>query len=146
MLEMRPGQPDDQTLISTMMRQMYSSLEMIYTPGVEAAVAKILADPALGRIWLLKHAGQVIGYATLSRWFSTELEGWTAYLDELWIEPQWRGKGLGSQVIAKLIAQCRADGLRTLRLELEDWNEGAERLYQRQGFKTEPRKLMTKWL
>lgn len=145
-IELKAGQPDDHELITGMMRQMYSALEMNFTPGVAAAVAQMLAEPALGGIWLLTREAEIIGYATLSRWFSPELEGWTAYLDEIWIGPDWRGQGLGSQAIAALIHQCQTQGMHTLRLELEDWNEGAERLYQRHGFKTEARKLMTKWL
>lgn len=145
-MSLKAGQPDDHALITGMMQKMYAALEMNYTPGVAAAVAKMLAEPALGGIWLLVYDEQVVGYATLSRWFSPELEGWTAYLDEIWIGPDWRGQGLGSEAIAALIAQCQAQNMHTLRLELEDWNEGAERLYQRHGFKTEARKLMTKWL
>ena len=145
-LALQPAELQDLNRVTDMMQQMYAALEMRYTPGVEAAVATLLAEPALGRIWLITSDAQLSGYATISRWFSPELEGWTAYLDELWIDPAWRGQGIGSAAIEALVAQCRRDGLRTLRLELEDWNDGAERLYARHGFKTEARKLMTKWL
>ena len=145
-LQISPGQPADHALITDMMQTFYKALEMNYTPGVSVAVAQMLGDPQLGHIWLLKQADQIVGYATLSRWFSPELEGWTAYLDELYIAADFRGRGFGSRAIALLLDHCRTEGLGTLRLELEDWNTDAERLYLRLGFVTEKRKLMTRWL
>ena len=46
----------------------------------------------------------------------------------------WRGRGIGSALIAGLLAEARARGLRQVRLEVTDANPRARALYERQGF------------
>lgn len=146
MIHLHTAQIDDLELILKMMLTMYGELKMNFTPGVAKAVEQMLQDSQLGEIFLIQVAGNTIGYATLSRWFSPELEGWTAYLDELWIQAESRNHGLGTEVIHALVAQCQNQDLKTLRLELEEVNTKAQQLYQRLGFVAEARKLMTRRL
>lgn len=145
-IHLHTAEINDLELLLKMMLTMYGELNMNFTPGVAKAVEQMLTEPQLGEIFLIQAEGQTIGYATLSHWFSPELEGWTAYLDELWIQAESRNHGCGTEVIHALVAQCQEKDLKTLRLELEDWNTKAQQLYQRLGFVAETRKLMTRRL
>ncbi|MDO9527013.1 MAG: GNAT family N-acetyltransferase [Gemmobacter sp.] len=52
------------------------------------------------------------------------------------VHPDWRGRGLGSAMIAELAAHARASGYDCVRLEVSDDNRRAKALYQRLGFQT----------
>jgi GNAT superfamily N-acetyltransferase len=78
--------------------------------------------------------------------FSIEFGGKDALLDELFLLPQFRGLGLGSEAIAFAISLCKQDGVAALHLEADHFNERAHDLYLRLGFKDHKRHLMTKWL
>lgn len=75
--------------------------------------------------------GQTAGYSMVTKTFATEAGGLTLWLDELYVRPEFQGKGLGSQFIRQL--KSRTDAKR-IRLETEAENFGAQRLYKRYGF------------
>ncbi len=145
-IHLHTAQISDLEQILKMMLTMYGELNMKFTLGVAKAVEQMLSEPHLGEVFLIQAEGHTIGYATLSRWFSPEREGWTGYLDELWLQPDSRNRGWGTEVVHALIAQCQDQGLKTLCLELEDQNTKAQQLSQRLGFVSEARKLMTRRL
>jgi ribosomal protein S18 acetylase RimI-like enzyme len=57
-----------------------------------------------------------------------------AYLLGVYVDPAWRGRGLGRAVSAEVIGWARTRGLRRLLLHVADWNHGARRLYESLGF------------
>jgi GNAT superfamily N-acetyltransferase len=71
------------------------------------------SDEALrGRnIYVAEIAGQTVGWAALVP------KGDVCWLDDLWIDPSWIGKGVGSQLWRHVAALARAQG--ALRLEWE---------------------------
>ena len=60
------------------------------------------------------------GFVLLSKTFSQEAGGVSVTIEEIYIDPEYRSRGL------------------RLRLEVEDYNEGAKRLYERMGFELLP--------
>ncbi|RMF67932.1 MAG: GNAT family N-acetyltransferase [Cyanobacteria bacterium J069] len=61
----------------------------------ENALKTLLEDPKLGGIWLICCENQVIGYIALCMGYSIEFSGKDAFIDEFYIKPDFRGKGLG---------------------------------------------------
>src|SRR5690606_39231866 len=55
-------------------------------------------------------------------------------IDGLFVAPEARGTGLGSNLIATVADHARAQGYRQLRLEVVDTNLRAKALYHRLGF------------
>lgn len=122
--------------------------EGITTPGpaVEAAVRQLLGRAA-GRVWLmLDESGGIGGYAVLTFGFSLEFEGRDAFLDELYVEPAFRGRGWGTAAIEFLARAADELGIRAVHLEASRSNARAAELYRRLGFREHDRFLMTKWL
>jgi len=58
-------------------------------------------------------------------------------MDGIVVDPDYRGKGIGSQLFAHLIEYGRAEHYATIRLDVVDSNPGARRLYERLGFSEE---------
>src|SRR6185503_17258985 len=75
-----------------------------------------------------------------------EVAGRFALIDELYVTPDRRGGGIGSQVLKQIEQHARGAGIRAIRLEVERMNLGAWRLYRKHGFEAHDRRLMTKWL
>jgi ribosomal protein S18 acetylase RimI-like enzyme len=79
--------------------------------------------------------------------WSLELGGRDAFIDELYVKPARRGRGLGTLALATAEAAARRRGVRALHLEVDVTNETARRLYQRVGFRLRERyQLMLKRL
>jgi len=113
--------------------------------ALEAALARLLGDPALGGVWLVERAGAVIGYALVTFGYDLEFGGRDAYLTELWIDPEARGAGAGGEVLDLLAPVLRALGVGALHLQVRPENP-ARRLYERRGFVASPRVIMTRRL
>jgi GNAT superfamily N-acetyltransferase len=72
------------------------------------ALAALAADEPLGRAWLVRQGERPVGYAVLTWAFSVEGGGREACLDELYLVPEVRNRGLGRRVLALLEAEARA--------------------------------------
>src|SRR5262245_60817380 len=98
------------------------------------AMSELLAKAQLGSVWLIVVEGAARGYLALCYGFSLELGGRDAFLDELYIEPAWRNRGLGSRALACAGDVARAEGICALHLEVRRDNADAQRYYERLGF------------
>ncbi|WP_405339931.1 GNAT family N-acetyltransferase [Ruminococcus sp.] len=75
------------------------------------------------------------GFVLLSKTFSQEAGGVSVTIEEIYIDPEYRSRGLATEFFEWLKAQ---PGIMRLRIEVEDDNEGAKRLYERMGFELLP--------
>lgn len=110
------------------------------------ALTDLFADPDSGGIWLIQVDGATAGYVVLTICFSLEFHGRYGLVDELFIEEQWRSRGIGSEALGFAEEQCRVRGLKALRLEVDRKNVRAQELYRRRGFEVHDRYLMTRWV
>ena len=115
-------------------------------PEKVSAMKRMLRDRSLGRVWLIRHEGTDVGYLLLAFSFSLESNGRIAFVDELFLEPAYREKGIGAAVLKKVESVCVRLGIKTLRLESEGHNERATALYARMGYIDHGRHLMSKQL
>ncbi len=106
----------------------------------------MLSDPNLGQAWLIEADGATAGYFVLAFVFVLEFGGRCAFVDELYVRPEWRGHGLGTAALAHAGAVGAASGLSALRLEVDHANPNAERLYRRAGFERHARSILTRRL
>ena len=111
-----------------------------------AAIGMIASGHPQGRAWLIEEAGQTIGYAVLGLGFGIEYGGADAFVDDLYLVPAARGRGLGAAVLALLETEARTLGLAALFLVVDPDNRPARRLYDRAGFAETHWLLMAKRL
>ena len=107
---------------------------------------RLLGEPEFGGVWMIEMNGATAGYLVFVMGYSLEFGGRFGLLDELYLEEEWRGKGIGKQAIEFAAGQCRQRGWRALRLEVGHSNERAKALYAGCGFDLHDRHLMTKWI
>jgi GNAT superfamily N-acetyltransferase len=143
----REAAPDDADAIALLMRQYYAEAGYRFDDvDSRAALERLLADPGLGRVLVAQDTAGAVGYVVTTFGFSLEYRGRDAFVDELFVLPSHRGRGLGAAAL-KLVEQfCREVGVRALHLEAERDNPGAQLLYRGAGFVDHDRRLMTKLL
>jgi ribosomal protein S18 acetylase RimI-like enzyme len=114
--------------------------------AVTGAFALFFSSPEFGRAWQIYRGEELAGYVILTLGFSFEYRGRDAFIDELYIEEKFRGRGLGRQAMEFVAERARELGVNAIHLEVDRQNEPALALYQRTGYVDHDRYLMTKWL
>jgi ribosomal protein S18 acetylase RimI-like enzyme len=104
------------------------------TANLTRAVKGFFDDPRRGRILVARNGESVIGVAVLSYSWTLERGGQTCWLDELYVNPEWRNHGIGKSLVRKAIELTTNDGCISMELEVESGHERAANLYQREGF------------
>lgn len=115
-------------------------------PRQRRLLSSLLADENLGRLILFETAGELLGYMVLGFGFSLEFRGRDCFVDELYVCPERRSKGIGREAIEFAAATCRKLGIKALHLEADHFNVRGHEFYKRMGFKDHERHLMTRWL
>lgn len=79
--------------------------------------------------------GEVVGHVE-ARMRRDEAAGFTgAYVEELAVAPEWRGRGAGTVLMDAVEEWARGRGAMSIALDHFHTNEGAHRLYDRLGFR-----------
>jgi ribosomal protein S18 acetylase RimI-like enzyme len=82
--------------------------------------------------YIIEHNGTTAGFALFSRSYSPEAGGMVLWLEELYLKPEFRHQGFGTQVLT-FIMQELAPHYSRVRLEVEDYNTIAIELYKKFG-------------
>jgi GNAT superfamily N-acetyltransferase len=92
--------------------------------------------PAWGHAIVVEESGTVAGYALLISFYSNELRGRVCVVDEMYVVPALRGRGLGRVLLDTLTRRALAefDDAVALELEVSPRNERARTLYVKAGF------------
>ena len=88
-------------------------------PAAEAMVAEV--------------QGQVVAFALYFTNFSTFLAQPGLYLEDLFVQPEHRGSGIGEALLARLGKLALERGCGRFEWSVLDWNENAIRFYKRMG-------------
>lgn len=110
------------------------------------ALTGLMRAPHFGRVYVLDARGVVAGYAVLALSWSLAYKGSDAFIDELYVAPAYRGRGLGRRTVEYLVARCRAFGVKALHLEVERRNHRARALYRTSEFVDHRQVMMTRML
>ena len=122
-----PALAFDERVVTQTWRQFFSSAEF-------------------GRAWLFSAGSELAGYVILTLGYSFEYRGREAFVDELYVEERFRGKGLGRRAMEFVEERARELGVNAIHLEVDRGNDAARGLYRRTGYVDHDRYLMTKWL
>jgi GNAT superfamily N-acetyltransferase len=148
-IRFKPAQPEHADIFLSMMRALEAA-DPGETPFDEARRRVIfdtfVRDSTYGRAWLIVCDEENIGYVVLTVSFSFEYRGYDAFIDELYIAEDWRGRGIGRSAMEFVERAARNLGVNAMHLEVSRGNDPAIELYRRTGYTENGRYLMTKWL
>ncbi len=101
----------------------------------ESSIRQLLSNHSLGGIWLIYSDKTLAGYIALCQGYSIEFGGYDAFIDEFYIQTEFRGRGLGKQTLEFVKTEAKKIGIRALHLEVAHTNTNAQRLYSQAQFK-----------
>jgi len=109
-----------------------------------AALAALLRDPSLGRVWLIADGPTPVGYIALCFGYSLEWLGRDAFVDEFYLREDYRHRGWGRKTIAFVENAARSLHIRALHLEVARRNAPALQIYRKLGFREHLSTFMSK--
>ncbi len=126
----------DRNAFSVMVKKFYAPPAVLHFPPEEVMMScfdAALDMPELVNGFVFECGGKTAGYAIVSMKFETEVGGMAAWIEELFVEEEFRGNGIGSAFFSFLAEEFKGK-LKRIRLEVGDENDGAKKLYEKLGF------------
>ncbi|HXV00484.1 MAG TPA: GNAT family N-acetyltransferase [Caulobacteraceae bacterium] len=108
----------------------------IASTHTEEKIAGELADPAMAH-WLAEREGEAVGYAVAGPCGlpHPEVTAACGELKRIYVSRTGQGEGLGTRLLAQALAWLERDSPRRLWIGVFSQNVGAQRLYERHGFR-----------
>lgn len=85
------------------------------------------------KAYVCEKNNKTVGYILLALTYSNEAGGMVVWLDEIYVKPEFRSQGIGSELIDFVIDKYKDNAAR-FRLEITESNMGAKKLYLSKGF------------
>lgn len=140
----RTMKENDKACVIEMMRVFYTS-PAVFTNGSEGIylndIENCINDNPYLEGYIIENQKEVQGYAMIAKSFSTEFGKSCIWIEDLYIKEEYRGLGIGKmffEFITEKYTNC------IFRLEVEEENERAIRLYKKCGFTILPYMEMKK--
>jgi GNAT superfamily N-acetyltransferase len=133
----RPATPADVPVIAALIRALaeYEKLADHVTFD-EATLAEHLFGPRpYAECLIAEHAGQAVGFALFFHTYSTFKGKPSIYLEDLFVTPEHRGRGLGKALLAGIGKLAVERDCGRIEWSVLDWNTPAIGFYVRLGAK-----------
>lgn len=127
-----------------LIRQFYSEANIALSEHAASRAFEVLLDDSrLGQVWMLEEDGHPAGFVVLTVSFSMEYGGLRGFVDDFYVAPQFRRRGLGHAALEEVKRACRRRGVRALLVETGPDNAAALSAYRSVGFVDSGRCLLT---
>lgn len=136
-MTIRKFKPQDKQAFIAMCKDFYTggaALHPIPEQQMEQTFDYVLNDSQYVKGFIFDEDGEAAGYGLAFIYYSNEVGGLCAFLDEIYVSPNYRGAGFGADYLND-IAKIIGDNIKGLRLEVCHTNTRAIKLYEKMGFK-----------
>jgi len=136
-LRVRAGELADVPLIAELIRGLavYEKLESQVTMTEEKLTDSLFGERRYAETLIAEDDGAPVGFALFFHNFSTFLAQPGIYLEDLFVLPEHRGRGIGKTLLADLARIAVERGCGRLEWAVLDWNRDAIGFYERLGAK-----------
>ena len=136
-LRIRPGELEDVPLIAELIRGLarYEKLEREVVMTEEKLTAGLFGEHRYAETLIAENDGEPVGFALFFHNFSTFLAQPGIYLEDLFVVPEQRGRGVGRALLERLARVAVDRGCGRLEWAVLDWNKDAITFYERLGAK-----------
>jgi GNAT superfamily N-acetyltransferase len=137
MLEIRQARPGEEALVLSFIRKLAAYEKLLdEVAATEEDIGAALFGPAPRcHCELAFWEGAPAGFALWFYNFSTFAGKAGIYLEDLFVEPHLRGRGIGKALLRHLARRCVAEGLPRLQWWVLDWNAPSIAAYKAMGAK-----------
>jgi len=135
MINIRSAMPSDTRVIYALIRELAVYENLL---DVVDATERMIGDALFGQsprafCELAEWDGEVVGFSLWFYNFSTFRGRHGIYLEDLFVRPDFRGKGLGKALIVSLARRCVAENLARFEWSVLDWNAPSIAFYKALG-------------
>ncbi|KKJ01640.1 GNAT family acetyltransferase [Prochlorothrix hollandica PCC 9006 = CALU 1027] len=132
---LRSATPADILSIAFLVRQLaiYEELEDQMTGTPEDLRNHLFGDRPYIEAILAEWEGKVVGMGLFFHSYSTFLMKPGLHLEDLFVMPEYRGRGIGKAILKHLAALAVERGCGRFEWSVLDWNTSAIEFYQSQG-------------
>jgi diamine N-acetyltransferase len=134
-LAIRAARPDDSALIFTLVRELadYEKLSDEVDATEEMIAAALFCDSPWLYCDIAEWEGQPAGFAVWFLNFSTFRGRHGIYLEDVFVRPQFRGRGIGKALLIRLARRCVDEGWARFEWAVLDWNAPSIAFYKSIG-------------
>lgn len=136
MFKIRKAVASDTPVIFDLIKKLavYEKLENDVVTSVEQLQDNIFTKN-FAKVLMAEEDGNPVGFALYFYNFSTFVGKPGIYLEDLFVEPEYRGKGYGKALLIELAKIAKAEDCGRLEWSVLDWNTPAIEFYQSLGAK-----------
>ena len=134
-IRIAPAREEDVPVVLRLIRALgeYEKLSD-HVVATEADIREAIFGPRpLAEVVMAFDGDTPVGFALFFHTFSTFLGRSGLYLEDLFVLPEWRGRGVGRRLLTHLAGIAVARGCGRMEWAVLDWNESAIGFYRRFG-------------
>jgi GNAT superfamily N-acetyltransferase len=98
--------------------------------GLRGMFRTLINDPSQGAVFIARDGGRAVGFATLDWKWSSLKAARIGYLEDLFVDPEARGRGIADALIETCAQRCRELGMPW---QTAPDNHRAQQVYNRTG-------------
>lgn len=134
-ISIRPAEAGDSELIVTLIRAlaMYEKLEHEVQIRTEDVDRQLFSDRPAAEALVAEHDDTAVGFALFFRNFSTWRGRPGLYLEDLFVDPEHRGLGIGKALLIELARIARTRKYARMEWSVLDWNSPSIAFYESLG-------------
>jgi GNAT superfamily N-acetyltransferase len=131
----RPAMPDDAPRILALIRELAEFERLLHevTATAEDLRRSLFEEPRRAEAVMVCEGGAPIGFALFFHNFSTFLGKPGLYVEDIYIQPAFRGRGYGRAVMLHLARLAVERGCGRFEWAVLDWNQSARDFYRSLG-------------
>ena len=133
-IEIRPAREDE---IEELLPLIRAYCEFYETQpddeGLRVMFQTLIADPSQGAVFIAHNGATAVGFASLDWKWSSLKAARIGYLEDLFVDPEARGRGIADALIEACADRCREHGLPAMAWQTAPDNHRAQRVYSRTG-------------
>lgn len=127
--------PDDAAQLRALMQRSHEERALPYDDAHrENVIAPLLDGSPLGAIWKIGPTRAPLGYVLISFGWSADMGGMIGWVEDIYIRPSVRKRGIGTEVLHALAVTLGRADLRALHVRIADGDDALARFCAKAGF------------
>lgn len=134
-LLIRKAEPGDIPVILSLIKELaeFEKLSHLVTDSEEGLRESLFGKEKFVEVYLAEYDGNIAGQALFFKNYSTFLGKPGIYLEDLYVKPEFRGKGIGKELLLKVISIAKERNYGRVEWSVLDWNKPAIDFYNSIG-------------